>query len=144
LDVAAAEVVGQPDAPLEAAVGDLHALVGAAFLEAEVASYAAHGEESARQFQLDVLRPDAGEVELDEPPVAGAVDVGGWLPHALAARVGAGGKEGLHEANQITAHGSAPRERFTHGRERMERFSPFVDQRGTCQRQRQLANDLPG
>src|SRR5262249_44525512 len=54
--------------------------------------------------ELDVLEADAGQVELDQPAVGGAVHVGGRLPEALLEGAGRRQEQGMHKTDQIVSH----------------------------------------
>jgi len=80
LDGGALDGAGEADGLLEAAVGDLDLLADHALGADRVAPAAADDELGAADLDLQLVGADAGQLQLDDPPVARPVHVGRRRP----------------------------------------------------------------
>src|SRR5262249_26956430 len=99
------KVARQLEAALEIAVGNFHAVVTTILLFHAAAALATHSQSAAADVNRNVLGPDAGEVEFDQPAMARPVDVGGRVPGHFLEGLRRRQEEGVHEADQVSAHG---------------------------------------
>src|SRR5258706_9232607 len=69
-----ADVGGEIDGPLEAAIGDLHSILAATFFVDGIATHSAHPEPTAGNGDLDVIQTHASEIKFNKPAAARAGD----------------------------------------------------------------------